>query len=77
MNNNKEKIPLRVIVQMLFFIIIVPLLLDSSWIFIPAVALIVVLFIRTYLEDNTLQKELTGDAVYAERVRYRLIPGVW
>ena len=33
--------------------------------------------IRTALEDRTLQRELSGYAEYAARVRYRLLPGVW
>jgi protein-S-isoprenylcysteine O-methyltransferase Ste14 len=33
--------------------------------------------IRTALEDRTLLAELPGYAEYAQRVRYRLLPGVW
>jgi len=33
--------------------------------------------VRTALEDQTLQKELPGYAGYAQKTRYRLIPGVW
>jgi len=29
------------------------------------------------LEDKTLQAELAGYQEYAERVRYRLLPGIW
>ena len=29
------------------------------------------------LEDKTLQAELPGYAEYAQRVRYRLLPGAW
>lgn len=54
-----------------------PLLLDSRWAFLPAIFLIVVLIIRTVLEDKTLQAELTGYGDYAKQVRYRLFPGVW
>ena len=32
---------------------------------------------RTYLEDATMQKELAGYALYAKKVRYRLLPGLW
>jgi protein-S-isoprenylcysteine O-methyltransferase Ste14 len=32
---------------------------------------------RTVQEDRTLRQELEGYAQYAERVRYRLFPGVW
>jgi protein-S-isoprenylcysteine O-methyltransferase Ste14 len=54
-----------------------PLFLDSAWIFLPAILLVAVLVIRTSLEDKTLQEELEGYREYAQRVRYRLLPGVW
>jgi protein-S-isoprenylcysteine O-methyltransferase Ste14 len=44
---------------------------------IPAVAVIILTFIRTVLEERTLKKELPGYREYTERVRYRLIPGIW
>ena len=43
----------------------------------PAVFLMIVLIIRTDLEDKALQDELEGYRDYAGRVRYRLFPGVW
>jgi protein-S-isoprenylcysteine O-methyltransferase Ste14 len=43
----------------------------------PAVLVVVVLAIRTGLEDATLRRELPGYAEFAARVRYRWIPGVW
>ena len=54
-----------------------PLSLGSLYSFIPAALIIFLFLIRTALEDKTLQKELPGYTDYAERVRYRLIPGVW
>lgn len=54
-----------------------PFLLDSTWAFIPTLFITTVLIIRTRLEDNTLQDELPGYREYAQRVRYRLIPGIW
>jgi protein-S-isoprenylcysteine O-methyltransferase Ste14 len=54
-----------------------PLFLDSAWAFIPAGFLIIVLVIRTVLEDRVLHVELKGYNDYASRVRYRLLPGVW
>jgi protein-S-isoprenylcysteine O-methyltransferase Ste14 len=33
--------------------------------------------VRTAIEDRTLQKELDDYTAYAERTRYRLLPGVW
>ena len=38
---------------------------------------VAVTVLRTALEDRTLRQELDGYVAYAERVRYRLIPGVW
>lgn len=54
-----------------------PIFLDSRWAFIPAVLLVILLVVRTNLEDKTLQVELDGYTDYAKRVRYRLLPGVW
>jgi protein-S-isoprenylcysteine O-methyltransferase Ste14 len=54
-----------------------PLLLDSVWAFLPVVLLLIVLVVRTRLEDQTLQAELPGYSEYARRVRYRLLPGIW
>jgi protein-S-isoprenylcysteine O-methyltransferase Ste14 len=54
-----------------------PLFLDSRWAFIPAVLLVILLVIRTSLEDKVLQVELEGYSEYADQVQYRLFPGVW
>lgn len=54
-----------------------PLTLGSLWAFVPVAILIASIFLRTSLEDRTLQSELEGYKEYAGRVRYRLIPGVW
>jgi len=51
--------------------------LGSLWALIPAGIVSILLIIRTYLEDTTLQKELSGYAMYTKKVRYRLLPGVW
>jgi len=59
------------------FIISAPLLLGSWWAFIPALLAALCIGIRTVLEDRTLRRELPGYEVYAQRVRYRLLPGVW
>jgi protein-S-isoprenylcysteine O-methyltransferase Ste14 len=42
----------------------------------PAILAILVLVVRTALEDRMLQKELPGYKEYAHRVCYRLILGV-
>jgi protein-S-isoprenylcysteine O-methyltransferase Ste14 len=54
-----------------------PLFLDSGWAFLPTVFIMILMVIRTALEDRFLQDELEGYRDYAERVRYRLLPGVW
>jgi protein-S-isoprenylcysteine O-methyltransferase Ste14 len=64
-------------VGMLGFTYATPLALGSRLALLPAVACILLLLIRTVLEDRTLHAELAGYAAYAQRVRWRLIPGVW
>jgi protein-S-isoprenylcysteine O-methyltransferase Ste14 len=54
-----------------------PIALGSLWACIPILLLVANLFLRTTLEDRTLQNELDGYKEYAGRVRYRLIPGIW
>lgn len=54
-----------------------PLMLASPWTLLPALAAVVLLVIRTALEDRTLQAELPGYCEYARRVRFRLLPGLW
>lgn len=53
------------------------LLLGSYWSLAPAVASVVLLVVRTWLEDRTLKAELEGYADYARRTRDRLLPGIW
>ena len=55
----------------------VPLLTGSVWSVIPIVGAIVLLFIRTYLEDETLKQELQGYTKYAQKIKRRLIPKIW
>jgi protein-S-isoprenylcysteine O-methyltransferase Ste14 len=54
-----------------------PLILGSWWGLIPSAALVLIIIIRTSLEDRTLQKELPGYREYAGQTRYRLLPLVW
>ena len=54
-----------------------PLSLGSLWALIPTVMACLLLVVRTVWEDQTLRDELAGYKEYAQRVRYRLIPGVW
>jgi len=54
-----------------------PLILGSWWAMIPSGLCILLFVVRTALEDKTQREELPGYAEYAQRVRYRLLPGVW
>lgn len=54
-----------------------PLLLDSMWSFVPVGIFGAFFVIRTGLEDRFLQANLAGYREYAQKVRYRLLPGVW
>ena len=53
------------------------LVLSSLWSLIPTAILTIVIIVRTALEDATLQNELPGYRDYAQKTRYRLIPGLW
>ena len=53
------------------------LALGSVWTLIPAAVATIITVVRTVLEDQTLQEELPGYREYAQRVRYRLIPGIY
>ena len=57
--------------------LLIPVLLDSTWAFIPSILLLVVVIVRTSLEDRTLQEELPGYKEFTKTTRYRLLPGVW
>ena len=54
-----------------------PLLLGSLWSAVPTLAAILIMWIRTYLEDKTLNAELHGYLEYAAKTKYKLIPLVW
>jgi protein-S-isoprenylcysteine O-methyltransferase Ste14 len=54
-----------------------PLLLGSVWSIIPIVLAIILLLVRTSLEDRTLIKGLTGYSQYIQKTRYKLVPGIW
>ena len=54
-----------------------PVMLASVTSWIPALGCVLVLVVRTALEDRTLQAELAGYQDYATRVRARLLPGVY
>lgn len=64
-------------VGVILSMIALPVALGTWAAFIPGLIGVAVFFIRTALEDRTLQAELPGYTDFAQRTRYRLIPGVW
>jgi protein-S-isoprenylcysteine O-methyltransferase Ste14 len=52
-------------------------MLGSWWAVLPGLASAGLVVVRTLLEDRMLLAELEGYPAYAERVRYRLLPGLW
>ena len=54
-----------------------PVFFGSYWMIIPAILAIAISFLRTAKEDALLQEELPGYAEYSQKVRFRLIPGIW
>ncbi|HYK90795.1 MAG TPA: isoprenylcysteine carboxylmethyltransferase family protein [Acidobacteriota bacterium] len=55
----------------------VPLLFGSNWAFIVAGLFVSMFVVRTVLEDRVLKKELVGYSEYVDRVRSKLVMGVW
>ena len=62
---------------MILFELALSTLLASWWALLAGGVCAALIILRTALEDRTLQAELSGYAEYAQRVRYRLIPGLW
>jgi protein-S-isoprenylcysteine O-methyltransferase Ste14 len=54
-----------------------PLALGTWAALIPGLIGVVLYVVRTALEDRTLQAELPGYAEFAQRTRFRLLPGIW
>ena len=61
----------------ILYLLGMPLLLGSWW-GVAAVPIIVAgLALRIRREEGMLRQQLAGYDDYAERVKYRLVPGVW
>jgi Putative protein-S-isoprenylcysteine methyltransferase len=54
-----------------------PIVLGSWWALSPVAPMVLFVLWRTVAEDRFLRQKLPGYAAYAERVRYRLLPGIW
>lgn len=64
-------------VGMIVYDSVTPVLLGSLWALLSALAVLILLVIRTALEDRALRKKLPGYAEYVRQVRYRLLPKIW
>jgi protein-S-isoprenylcysteine O-methyltransferase Ste14 len=67
--------PMYTVVIVLLFAL--PVALGSRYALLLSVLLSLLLIVRTYLEDRTLNDKLNGYRAYTEQTRYRLIPGIW
>jgi len=54
-----------------------PVALGSFWALIPAVFIVPLLVARLRNEEEVLLRDLPGYAEYTQKVKYRLLPGVW
>jgi protein-S-isoprenylcysteine O-methyltransferase Ste14 len=61
----------------LLWAVSIPFMIGSIFAFIPAGVYVILMIIRTWFEDRTLQKELSGYVEYTKRTRRRLFPGIW
>lgn len=61
----------------MILLICIPLALGSLYSLIPGVLCMILFIFRTYLEDTMLHEMLPGYREYAQKTRYRLVPGIW
>lgn len=61
----------------ILFHIAMPMIIGSGLALIYSIIIIILLLIRTYLEDKTLQAELEGYKEYTGKTRYLILPGIW
>ena len=54
-----------------------PLALGFWWMVLPALSIIPILAVRIRNEEEVLARDLPGYGEYLQKVKYRLLPGVW
>lgn len=62
---------------MLLSLLAFPLVMNSYWAFIPVLLGLVLLILRTVLEDRFLVAQLAGYEDYAKETRWRLVPAIF
>ena len=78
---------MQVVFTQLFATLLTWLLSSTAWLFIlifktfmtslTAFMIIILIIVRTYLEDKYLKENLEGYAKFSEKSRYRLFPFIW
>jgi len=58
-------------------ILATPLALGSYWALIPAALIVPALAVRSITEEEVLRRDLPGYEAYTQKVRHRLLPGIW
>lgn len=61
----------------ILFELATPIILGSLWALAAGGLIVLLIIIRTTLEDRTLLAELDGYQDYARKVRFRLVPAIW
>jgi protein-S-isoprenylcysteine O-methyltransferase Ste14 len=61
----------------ILFVLAIPLVLGSWFALVPGLLIIGLFIYRTWREDQMLLAGLAGYQDYIQKVRYRLIPGLW
>lgn len=62
---------------MIISLLATPLALGTLWALLPEIVATLAIVLRTLREDQMLHRDLPGYTDYAQRTRYRLLPGVW
>ncbi len=61
----------------LMYHLFLPFALGTLWALVPVFGTMTLTVVRTSLEDRMLIRKLGGYKEYAEKTRWRLIPGIW
>ena len=61
----------------LLYLLGTPLALESYWGLVPIAAIVPLLIWRLFDEERLLREQLAGYSDYQQRVRHRLLPGIW
>jgi len=63
--------------SVIMFFLGTPMVLDSVYSFIPFACIVIGFVIRVIFEEKMLIAELDGYQEFTQKVKYRLVPGIW